>query len=154
MKPKIVEKNGFILLGMRYDGKNENDEISMLWHSFLERLNEIKNRVDSNESYGYDTWTEKINETGEFTYIAGVEVKDASTIPEGMTCIKIPDNKYAVFTMASTIEDVGKTVSEIYRKWLPESGLELCDSYDFEYYNEDFKHNDENSKLYFYVPIK
>jgi len=154
MKPEIVEKEGFTLVGMKYEGKNDNGEIPLLWYNFFLRLKEIKNRVNNSVSYGYDTWTEKINETGEFTYIAGVEVEDDTCVPEDMVCIKVPGNKYAVFTMDSIIEDVGKTVGEIYSKWLPEAGLQLADNYDFEYYNENFKPNDENSKLYFYVPIK
>lgn len=71
-----------------------------------------------------------------------------------MVCIKVPGNKYAVFKIDSIIEDVGKTVREIYNKWLPEAQLELADNYDFEYYNEGFKPDDKDSKINFYIPIK
>jgi len=153
MMPEIIEKEGFTLGGVKYEGKNENNEIITLWDDFIMRLKEIKNRTGSSR-YGYDTWTEKINETGEFIYVAGVEVEDDSGVPEGMVSIKIPSNRYAVFTIDSVLEDVHNTVGQIFSKWLPEAGLKVADNYDFEYYNENFKPDDHNSKIYFYVPIK
>ncbi|SCY73011.1 GyrI-like domain-containing protein [Alkaliphilus peptidifermentans] len=153
MMPEIIEKEGFTLVGVMYEGKNQNNEIITLWDNFIMRLKEIKNRIGSSR-YGYDTWTEKINETGEFIYVAGVEVEDDSDVPEGMVSIKIPSNRYAVFTIDSVLEDVHKTVGEIFSKWLPKAGLKVADNYDFEYYNENFKPDDHNSKIYFYVPIK
>lgn len=154
MVPKIVYKEGFTLVGMKYEGKNDNNEIPMLLHKFFLRLKEIKHRVNHKVSYGYNTWTDKIIETGEFTYIAGVEVEDESDLPEGMVYIKVPRNKYALFSINSLIEDIGKSISDIYSKWLPMTGLELADNYDFEFLNAEFIPNDENSELYFYVPIK
>lgn len=75
MKPEIVEKDGFTLVGMKYEVKNENAEIPMLWFKFFLRLKEIKNRVNSGVSYGYDTWTEKINETGSLHILQVLRMK-------------------------------------------------------------------------------
>ncbi|ERJ11376.1 arginyl-tRNA synthetase protein [Haloplasma contractile SSD-17B] len=154
MNPEIVIKESFTIIGLKYEGRNENNEIIKLWQRLSERVKEIKNRTIPNVSYGYDTWTEKINDTGEFTYIAGVKVESDTHVPEGMTCIKVPCNKYAVFTIGSILEDVGEMVGNIYKNRLPELGLEIADHYDFEYYKENFKPNDKNSKIYFFVPIK
>jgi predicted transcriptional regulator YdeE len=71
-EPRIVEKEAFTIVGLHYRGKNENKEAHYLWDKFLPREGEIKGRIPK-LSYGVsDNFDEK---TGEFDYIAGVEVK-------------------------------------------------------------------------------
>ncbi len=152
MKPTIVEKQGFTIIGLKYEGKNENNEILQLWDEFMQKVHTIENRINPNEFFGYDTWTEKIKETGEFTYLSATEVEDDRLIPEGMDCIKIPASKYAVFTLVN--KDVHKAVQEVFSKWLPESGCKMSGNYDFEYYDENYHPHNEDAKIYFYIPIE
>lgn len=153
MVPEIQKRDSIMMVGFKYTGKNENNEIATIWYDLNERIGEIENRV-SDEMYGYDTWDATINEDGIFTYVAGVPVKDLSSIPEGMVGVSIPENRYAVFTLTSVVENIHGAVKEVFSKWLPESGHRLCDNYDFEYYGEGFKANDPEHNVYFYVPIK
>ena len=151
MKPTIVEKKAFTIVGMKYEGKNENDEILELWPRFMQNVDKIENRVNEVEYFGYDTWTEKINETGEFIYYAAAEVGGEGQVPEGMDVISIPASEYAVFTLEN--KNVHNAVQEVFKKWLPESGYKLSGNYDFEYYDENFRPDDENAKIYFYIPV-
>ncbi len=153
MIPEVKTRDAIKLVGLRYQGKNENHEIATLWYEFNERIEEIENRV-SDERFGYDTWDDSINETGEFTYIAAVEVSDFESIPEGMVKVVIPKNSYAVFTLTSIVENIHGAVKEVFSKWFPESGHKLASNYDFEYYKEGFKPNSADHNAYFYVPIK
>ncbi|MDY6867329.1 MAG: GyrI-like domain-containing protein [Chloroflexota bacterium] len=47
-----------------------------------------------------------------------------------------------------------KTYECIYESWLPQSGYELADNFDFEYYNDDFKDFAPDSVFYIYIPQK
>lgn len=153
MKPEIIEKKGCYIVGMQYEGKNQNGEVSKLWNEFLPRLKEITNRVNDTIGYGYETYNKKMFETGEFTYVAGVEVENLDHIPSEMVGYEIPSNTYAVFTMEAIIENLPKTIGKIYSEYLPQNNLKPIDNYDFEYYTEEFEPNQKDAKLYFYVPI-
>ena len=45
MKPKIIELPAFTVVGMRYYGRNENQEISGLGDAFNQRVPEIQNII-------------------------------------------------------------------------------------------------------------
>ncbi|QOR34573.1 effector binding domain-containing protein [Clostridium sp. 'deep sea'] len=147
MNYTIGEKKGFMLVGMKYYGNNSN-EIGKLWDNFVARIGEIRNRVDVDIHYGYDTWTAEINTNGKFTYYAAVKVADDSCVPAGMDLIKIPANKYAIFKIENYNEypNYDNIVQHIYKEVLPKEGLIISSNYDFE----------ETGKkdMYFHVPIK
>lgn len=147
MKYIIEDKEGFVLVGMKYYGNNANDEIGRLWESFESRMGEIKNRVNVDNHYGYDTWTEDINLTGKFTYIAGVAVSDDTCVPDGMELIRVPSNKYAIFEIDKKTPSVDNAVQHIYKEVIPKEGLKMNGDYDFE-------RMDEGDIIYFHVPIK
>ena len=148
MNYTIGEKKEFMLVGMKYYGDNAKDEIGELWNNFAARIGEIKNRVDEDTHYGYDTWTAEINTNGKFTYYAAVKVADDSCIPDGMDLIKIPANKYAIFKIENYNEhpNYDNIVKHIYKEVIPKEGLIINSNYDFE----------ETGKkdMYFHVPIK
>jgi len=152
IKVSVVERDAFMIAGLKYFGNNANDEIGGLWGEFSILRDSIKNQANLKEAFGYDTWDEKIQETGEFTYIAAVEVTDESGVPDGMEIVRIPANRYAVFTFELKLMG-DNIVQEIYSKWLPESGYQMCDDYDFEYYDEAF-HDHPDALVHFYIPIK
>lgn len=154
INPNFTERKKIIIIGMRYQGKNENNEIPKLWSRFIPRVTEIKNVLNSSISYGFETYTEDSKESGELSYIAGIEVECKDIVPQGMVSIEIPANRYAVFPISAIIEDVPKTIKRIYSKLLFELKLELCDTYDFELFDQTFIPNNYESKYYLYIPIK
>jgi AraC family transcriptional regulator len=154
INPIFIKKGIMTIVGMQYRGRNENKEIPKLWSRFVPRVTEIKNVLNGSISYGYETYTEDSKESGEFTYIAGIEVACRDIVPQGMVTIEIPANQYAVFPISAIIEDVPQTIKRIYSKLLFELKLEPCDTYDFELFDETFTPNDYASKYYLYIPIK
>ncbi|MGC1121768.1 MAG: GyrI-like domain-containing protein [Candidatus Methanofastidiosia archaeon] len=89
MEPEIKSKPAFTVVGIKYRGKNENNEIPQLWFKLGPRINEIKHRVGS--AYGVmDNYDE---ESGKFDYIAGIEVDSSADIPEGMVSIDVPNRR-------------------------------------------------------------
>ena len=45
MEHQIVNKPGFTVVGMKYRGKNEHDEIKQLWGQFVPRIREIQSQA-------------------------------------------------------------------------------------------------------------
>jgi AraC family transcriptional regulator len=67
---------------------------------------------------------------------------------------EVPAYKYAVFTHHGKLDKLGETYQYIYNTWLPQSGLELHpNKYDMEVYTDEYKHEEDDSKLYIYVAI-
>lgn len=147
MEPEIKSKPAFTVVGMKYRGKNKDKEIPQLWFKFGPRMNEIKRRIGP--AYGVtDNYNE---ESGEFDYVAGIEVDSSADIPEGMVSIDVPEQTYAVFT--STLPKLFETYHQFYESWLPQSGYNRADGPELELYDETFNPADENSVLYIYIPV-
>jgi len=152
MDPQIVTLPAFKVIGMRYFGKNENQEISGLWGEANQRMGEIRH-VASQNAYGVCIMLPDAP-NGEFEYVAGLEVSQVEDVPDGMVVREVPAAQYAVFTHLGSLEKLPATYEYIYRTWIPQSGYQLTEGLDFELYNEDFKDFAPDSKFYIYVPIK
>ena len=155
MDAKILTKQAFQIIGMRYFGENKNKEITQLWDVFLPRRESIKSRINPTISYGICYPVEGKNNDAAFEYIAAVEVSDLHDLPAGMVGKTIPTQKYAVFTHKGSLDKILETYQAIYAVWQPKSGYELIKAPDFEYYDERFKpDNPEVSELDIHIPIK
>ena len=155
MDVKILTKQAFKIIGMRYFGENKNKEISQLWDVFLPRRESIKSRINPTVSYGICYPVEGKNNDAAFEYIAAVEVSDLHDLPAGMVGKTIPTQKYAVFTHQGSVDKILETYQAIYAVWQPKSGYELIKAPDFEYYDERFNpDHPEVSELDIYIPIK
>ena len=150
MEPKIVSRASFTVVGMKYSGKNENNEIPQLWGEFGPRMGEIKQVANPHLAYGVCDNFDK--SSGEFSYIAGFEVDSIAEIPEGMVSWDIPEGEYAVFTCA--LPTLGETYQHAYHTWLRESGYQRAPGPEFELYDESFDPKDPSSEMDVYIPIK
>ena len=129
MHTKIEQKPGFTIVGMKYRGKNQKNEVPQLWEVFVPRMAEVLNRTGLGVSYGVmDNYDE---ESGEFDYIAGVEVGSVEDIPDGMVSHVVPDQTYSVFKC--TLPTLHQTFEHIYQKWIPESGHKRAKGPEFEF---------------------
>jgi AraC family transcriptional regulator len=147
MKPEIVSKPAFTVVGIKYRGDNAKGEIPVLWkEEFMPRIGEIRSVTNPDVFYGvtgnYDA------ATGEFDYLAGLEVSDIDNIPDGMESWSIPEQTYAVFP--ARLDIIMQIYEQLYSKWLPESGYQMVDCPGFEYYGPDFC---DGQKLTIYVPV-
>jgi AraC family transcriptional regulator len=147
MEPEIKRNPAFMVVGMKYRGKNENNEIPQLWNEFGPRMNEIKHITGP----GYGIMDNYDEETGEFDYVAGFEVDSEADVPEGMVCIHIPEQTYAIFP--ATLPTLRQIFHYIYGKWLPKSSHRRTDGPEFELYDKTFNPEDETSEMYIYIPV-
>jgi predicted transcriptional regulator YdeE len=153
MEPKIVELPAFDVVGVRYYGKNENQEISGIWEVFNKRAGEIKHVKPRSAAYGICRMVPDAP-AGEFEYVASFSVNQTDEIPAGMVTRHVPAHKYAVFTHNGSLDKLRETYNYIYQVWAQQSGYELTGDIDFEYYDQDFKDFAPDSKFYIYVPVK
>ena len=148
-EPKIVTKPALTVIGMKYRGKNEHDEIPQLWGKFMSRDGEIKDKLNPHICYGVE---DNFDDTsGEFDYVAAFEVGAEAGVPEGMVKWDVPAQTYAVFTC--TLPTIREAYDYAYKSWLPESGYQRTAGPEFELYDPDFDPQVLSSPMYLYVPV-
>jgi len=94
------------------------------------------------------------DDAGNFDYISGVEVSDFSDLPREFARVRIPEQRYAVFTHSDHISTIRRTVNTIWNHWLPASGLKAADAPNFERYDEKFNPVTGDGGLEVWVPVK
>jgi len=161
MKAEVKVLDSWKVMGIFYEGTNENQELKEIWAELGRRIAEIPHQKGDGNWYGLCESLEEdvkdldlINKAYEFKYLAGVEVTAVDAVPEGMTVWEIPKQEYAIFPHCGDVEKMGETYQAIYASWLPESGYEAVLAHDFELYNEEFKPGQADSKCYIYVPVR
>jgi AraC family transcriptional regulator len=120
------------------------------WQRFHQTVENIPSRVGK-VAYGVCC---NGDDAGNFDYIAGVEVSDFSDLPREFSRVRIPEQRYAVFTHRDHISTVRRTINTIWNHWLPASGLKAADAPNFERYDENFDPVTGNGGLEIWLPVK
>jgi len=120
------------------------------WQRFHQSVENIPGRVGP-VAYGVCC---NGDDSGNFDYIAGVEVSDFSDLPREFSRVRIPEQRYAVFTHRDHISTIRRTVNTIWNDWLPASGLKAADAPNFERYDENFDPLTGDGGLEIWVPVK
>jgi AraC family transcriptional regulator len=120
------------------------------WQRFSQSVENIPGRIGM-VAYGVCC---NADDAGNFDYIAGVEVVDFSDLPREFSKVRIPEQRYAVFTHREHISSIRRTVNTIWNHWLPSSGLKVADAPNFERYDENFDAHTGNGGLEIWVPVK
>ena len=141
------------LVGLRYQGRNEQNEIAMTWSAFNRCSDQIRH-FTGEAAYGVCSISAGLPE-GEFEYLCAFPVTEYGDIPEGMMQMDLDPMLVAVFAHRGSYESLGETYSRIYQEWLPRAGLEpLKAGLDLEVYTGEFKDFAPDSVMYIYVPLK
>jgi predicted transcriptional regulator YdeE len=149
MEPRMVEKEAFTVVGMAWNSKSSEGDIPGMWQRLIPREHEIEGKLQPAVSYGIC----QPGDNEDFTYVACFET-NGEHVPEGMTKVTVPAQRYVVFTHKGTIDRLGETYELIYSKWLPLQGLEPVKGIDFERYGERFIGPEaEQSELDIYIPL-
>jgi predicted transcriptional regulator YdeE len=149
MKPRVVKKKAFRVVGMDWNNRSSEGGIPHLWERFIPREDEIQGKLEPAVSYGLCI----PSPNGDFTYVAGFESSEEKA-PQGMIEFIVPEQQYAVFTHTGKVSLISETFELIYSKWLPLNNLQATKGIDFELYDERFIDPDhEQSQVDIYVPI-
>ena len=153
LKPPRFETSKPLLiagLGERINPENGGAGIPNQWYRFHQSADAIPGRVGT-MSYGVCC---NGDDAGNFEYIAGVEVTDFSDLPRQFSRVRIPEQKYAVFTHAEHISTIRRTINTIWNHWLPISGMKAAEAPNFERYDETFDPATGNGGLEIWIPIR
>jgi AraC family transcriptional regulator len=137
-------------LAERYDCESSK-AIPAQWQRFQPYIGNIPGQVGGATAYGVRC---NSDDEGNFDYIAGVEVANFSQLPPELDRVRIPAQRYAVFSHADHVSTIRRTIMTIWNKWLPDSDYEVADAPDFERYGEEFDPRTGTGGLEIWVPIK
>ena len=149
--PRFQTSKAFLVAGIgeRYSCEN-GAGIPGQWQRFHQSVENIPGRVGP-VAYGVCC---NGDDAGNFDYIAGVEVSDFSDLPREFSRVRIPEQRYAVFTHRDHISTIRRTINTIWNNWLPASGLKAADAPNFERYDENFDPLTGNGGLEIWVPVR
>src|SRR6202790_3967835 len=116
--PRFVTGNAFLVAGPSERVSHENGAaIPGQWQRFHQEVENIPGRIGP-VAYGVCC---NGDDAGNFDYIAGVEVSDFSDLPREFSRVRIPEQRYAVFTHRDHISTIRRTINTIWNHWLPAS---------------------------------
>lgn len=145
-QPQILEKPELTVVGRRgafihalSPDANNLQVIGQLWNEFLDARDSISHRV-GDTMYGviYSEPQEQRSHRHELQYIACVPVSSTDDVPEGLIAYTIPASMFAVFTHRGPMGNIGQTVEDAYRNWLPASRYDPTEVADVEQYDHRF----------------
>jgi AraC family transcriptional regulator len=153
LKPPRFETSKPLLVagvGEPINAENGGAGIPSQWSRFHQAVENIPDRVGK-VAYGVCC---KGDDAGNFEYIAGVQVTDFSELPREFSRVRIPEQKYAVFTHAEHISTIRRTINTIWNHWLPISGMKAAEAPNFERYDENFDPLTGDGGLEIWIPVR
>lgn len=159
-KHKIVAVPEFYVVGIAERTSNQREMsgqgvIGNQWECLFGEhvLSKIPNRVDSNIYAIYTDYA--TDQNGEYTFLLGTKVSDASQVPVGMMAKRIPAGKYAVVTSerAPIVEAVVGAWKTVWSLSPAQLGGERAFQTDFELYDERAT-DPQNSQVDLYIALK
>jgi AraC family transcriptional regulator len=150
-EPRFARRNAFLVAGLsvRYDYETCGAGIPAQWQRFAPYIGNVPGQVGT-EAYGvrYNS-----DDSG-LDYVCGVEVGDFSQLRPDLSRVRVPANRYAVFTHSGHVSAIRSTWYAIWNKWLPKSGHQLADAPDFERYDSRFDARSGAGDVEIWVPVK
>jgi len=114
--PRFEDGRPMLLVGLRdYYTMATMTEISALWHRFVPYLDKIPGQV-SRVAYGVCFPLPE-----GFDYMAAVEVQSTEGLPEELSVVTMPVERYAVFAHRGHVSKLQETCRAIEHDWLPKS---------------------------------
>jgi predicted transcriptional regulator YdeE len=113
MKPKIVNRDAFRVMGVvgHFDSAGEN--FGPLWQEYMNRQAQIEPLSAGEGHYGVYLGADH---SRPLDYLAGVAVRDEAAAPEGIEARQVPAAQYAVFKCP--FQEIGPTYGYIWGEWL------------------------------------
>ena len=150
-EPRFETRKAFLVAGLsaRYDYESCGGGIPAQWQRFGPYIGSVAGQVGS-DAYG----VRYNSDDNGLDYLCGVEVGEFSQLPPELSRVRVPANRYAVFTHYGHISAIRSTWSTIWSKWLPKSGHQIADAPDFERYDARFDPRSGNGEVEIWVPLK
>jgi AraC family transcriptional regulator len=149
--PRFESRKTLLIVGLgaRYTFPNV-EGIPAQWQRFAPYFGHVPHQVGG-AAYGV---SHNFDDSGNFDYVAGVEVTGFDDIDKEFTRIRIPEQRYVVFLHSDHISAIPATHYTIWNKWLPESAHKAADGISFELYDERFDPQTGMGGVEIWIPIK
>ena len=149
--PRFVTGKPLLITGIseRYTCESSAG-IPAQWQRFLPHFNNVAGQI-GNVAYGV---TYNVDDDGNMDYLCGVEVPDFSRVPADWARVRLPEQRYVVFTHPGHISGIRRTWSSVWTSWFPASGHEPADGANFERYSETFDPQSGNGGVELWIPIR
>lgn len=136
-------------LGERYNAETSAG-IPAQWQRFAPNIGHIPGQI------GHATYGVLCNsdDAGNTEYISGVEVSNFARVPKEWSRLRIPEQRYAVFSHRDHISTIRRVWYTIWNKWLPESGQKVAEGPEFERYGEEFNPSTGTGGFEIWIPIQ
>jgi AraC family transcriptional regulator len=122
------------------------------WENFATRIGHILGQVGR---VAYGVCSNACGDGDGFQYLTGVGVADLSGLPNDFSGIRLPAQRYVIFTHRGIVSNLRHTIDAIWNQWLPGSGHEAVGSPAFlERYGESFDPQTGTGDIEVWVPIK
>lgn len=152
--PRFEDASPKLVAGLRkHYTPDTMNRIPALWQRFGPYIDRVPAQV------GGATYGVCFPSSNGVDYMAAVEVRTASGLPEGFSVTTIPAQRYAVFPHKGHVSRLYETCDAIEREWLPNSGHEFARAADgtpgfFERYGESFNPVIGAGDVEVWVPLK
>lgn len=154
-EPEIKELDDMKVVGISSLITLKSNLIPLLWQNFFKKMGEIENIVNSDVALGISYDNQQTEDDYIFFYMICYMVSNVDNIPQGLTYLEIPSQKYAVFTHKGLMTELMETYMYIYGEWLPNSDYEHdSEAYQIEWYDDRFSYESPDSEFDIYIPIK
>lgn len=156
LKNQHICKDTFTVMGIEYFGKNQNNEIPLLWNRFLNMMSTFTEHNKQKTFLGLCDHVPAYDpEKSEFAYMVCVEINQPLVhVPKGMITKTILKQDYIVFTHSGSSDTLDITYKYIYGTYFFKSSYELDDAPDFELYDDRYDPNSATSEIDIYIPVK
>ena len=147
--PRFVDspERLFAGFGERYE-YSSIEGIPNLWYRFGPHIDQVPNRVGQ-ATYGLSFGGDQTS----FDYMAGVEISSADGVGDMYRIVTAPAARYAVFRHQGHVSGIRQTCEQIWRQWLPASGMQFAPTPMFERYGEEFDPASVSGVVEIWCPI-
>ncbi|MGE0104438.1 MAG: GyrI-like domain-containing protein [Blastocatellales bacterium] len=90
----------------------------------------------------------------EFEYMCAVEVTSFDGLPDNIGRMRVPEQRYAVFTHSGHVSSIRATWDAIWSQWLPNSGFKPASTPDFELYDDRYDPLTGNGIVEIWFPVQ
>lgn len=124
--------------------------IPMQWQRFNARLPTLPKEW-THAAYGICV---NFDADGNFDYLTGVQVPEATVPPPGLVLLRLPAQQYAIFRHEGHVAGIRSTISAIWSEWFPSSGREPVEGEMIERYGPEFNPSTGLGGVEIWIPIK
>lgn len=149
-EPRIFDAEPMLFagIGQRFDYADMG-AIPLQWQRFAEHIGHIPGQVRG-ASYGVCT----NSDADGLDYISAVEVKDFGDLPKDYTRLRVPAQRYAIFSHKGHISEIRSVIHAVFGTWIPQSKYEIADAPSLERYGPEFDPPSGTGGYEIWVPIK